>query len=221
MEGETRKELKGSEGLGLRVIDVFKELAKGKAPGPSPSFTELHLEKTIEIVGLEGTIGRKKLSKKLRLGEGIIRTLVKRLEGAHLISTSKAGCKLTKQGEAIYDELRLKLVRVSPIISSPIAIGTYNVGILVRDVANKVARGVEQRDAAIKAGAEGATILLYRNGRLVMPPISKDAMKDYPNIAKQIMELFQPEENDAIIIGGADTRDGAEEGARAAAWTLM
>lgn len=205
----------------MRIIDVFEELARGKAPGPLPSFTELHLAKTMEIIGVEGPIGRKKLSRKLRLGEGTMRTIVTRLEGAHLISISKAGCELTKKGEAIYDELRSKLVWVSPIKSSPLTIGAYNVGIVVRDAAHKVRHGVEQRDAAIKAGADGAAMLLYKDERLVMPTISEDVMKDYPNIAKEIMELFQPKENDVIILGGADTRDGAEDGARAAAWTLI
>ncbi|MFQ6080550.1 MAG: DUF4443 domain-containing protein [Candidatus Bathyarchaeia archaeon] len=205
----------------MRIINVFEELARGKAPGPLPSFTELHLAKTIEIIGVEGPIGRKKLSRKLRLGEGTVRTIVTRLEGAHLISISRAGCELTKKGKAIYDVLKSKLVRMSPIKSSPLTIGAYNVGVVVRDAAHKVRHGVEQRDAAIKAGAVGATMLLYKDNRLVMPAISEDVMKEYPNIAKQIMELFQPKENDVIILGGADTRDGAEDGARAAAWTLI
>lgn len=205
----------------MRIIDVFKELARGKVPGPLPSFTELHLAKTIEIIGVEGPTGRKKLSRKLRLGEGATRTIVARLEGAHLITISRAGCELTKKGEAIYDVLKSKLVRVSPIKSSPLTIGAHNVGVLVRDAAHKVWHGIEQRDAAIKAGADGATMLLYKDKRLVMPTISEDVMKEYPNIAKQIMELFQPKENDVIILGGADTREGAEDGARAAAWTLI
>ena len=205
----------------MRIIDVFKELVRGKAPGPLPSFTKLHLVRTIEIIGVEGPIGRKRLSRRLRLGEGTTRTIVSRLEEAHLISISKAGCELTKEGEAIYNELKSKLVRLSPIKSSPLTVGAYNVGVVVRDAAHKVLHGVKQRDAAIKAGADGAAMLLYKDNRLVMPTISEDVMKEYPDIAKQIMELFQPKENDVIILGGADTRDGAEDGARAAAWTLV
>lgn len=205
----------------MRIIDVFEELARIKAPGPLPSFTELHLVKTIETIGAEGPTGRKKLSRRLRLGEGTIRTIVTRLESAHLISISKAGCELTEKGEAIYDVLKSKLARMSPVKSSSLTIGAFNVGVVVRDAAHKVRHGVEQRDAAIKAGADGATMLLYKDERLVMPTISEDVMKDYPNIAKEIMELFQPKENDVIILGGADTRDGAEDGARAAAWTII
>ena len=205
----------------MRLIDVFKELARAKAPGPFPSFSELHLAKTLEIIGVEGPIGRKKLSRKLRLGEGTVRTMVARLEEAHLISVLKAGCKLTKRGKTVYDELRSKLARMSPIKPSPLTIGAYNVGILVRDAVQKVRYGVEQRDAAVKAGADGAMMLLYKGKKLVAPTISEDVTKDYPNVAKQIMELFQPRENDVIILGGADTRDRAEDGARAAAWTLI
>ena len=91
----------------------------------------------------------------------------------------------------------------------------------MRGAANKVRQGIEQRDAAIKAGATGAAMLMYKGGKLIMPTISEYVARDYPSVAKQIMEIFQPKESDVIILGSANTKDLAEDGARAAAWTLM
>ena len=192
-----------------------------KAPGPSPSFSELHLARTMEIIGMDGPTGRKKLSENLRLGEGAIRTMIARLEGARLIRVTKVGCELTEEGKAIFDEIRSGLIRVSPINSYPLTIGAFSVGILVRGHEHKVRHGIEQRDAAIKAGASGAAMLLYKGSKLIMPAISDDVAKDYPHVAKQIMDVFQPKESDIVILGSASTRDRAEDGARAAAWTLI
>lgn len=195
-------------------------MLKLKAPGPTPSFTEMHLIKAMEIIGDE-VVGRKILSRKLKLGEGSVRTVVSRLEEADLITVSQDGCKLTERGREIYDELRSKFPRMSQVEASPLTVGTFNFGILVRDAAHKVRHGIEQRDAVVKAGASGATIFVYKNGKLIMPTISEDLMKDYPKVAKRIMEIFQPREEDVIIFGGADTREQAEEGTRIAVWTLV
>ena len=204
----------------MRVIDVFSELLKSKAPGPAPSFTELHLIKAVEIIG-DQVVGRKVLSRKLRLGGGTVRTVIARLEKANLISVSKEGCKLTDRGREIYDELRYKFGRMSLVEANPLTVGTYNFGVLVRNSAHKVRYGIEQRDAVVKAGAIGATIFVYKKGKLILPTISEDVMRDYPNVARSIIEIFKPIENDVIIFGGADTSEKAEEGARIAAWTLV
>ena len=87
-------------------------------------------------------------------------------------------------------------------------------------VVSKVTNGIEQRDSAVRAGASGAVTLIFRQGRLFMPPPAKIESKEWPEISRQLLELFQPEENDVIIIGGADTEEKAEQGARAASWTL-
>lgn len=204
----------------MRITDVFRGMLKSEAPGPTPSFTELHLIRAVEIFG-DKEVGRKVLSRKLRLGEGSVRTVIARLQQANLISVSRKGCKLTLKGREIYDKLKSMLIRISPIDANPLTVGNYNFGILVRNSAHKIRYGIEQRDAVVKAGAKGATIFVYKNGKLIIPSISDDVMSDYPNTAKKIIEIYQPRENDVIIIGGDDAREKAEDGARMAAWTLV
>jgi hypothetical protein len=194
-------------------------MARETAAGPSPSFTELHLAKAIEVIG-EKPIGRAGLSANLQLGEGATRTLIDRLQTEQLITVSKAGCKLTKSGLSILKDLNSKFPKRMKIPASSITVGPYNFGILVNNAASKVRKGIEQRDSAVRAGASGAVTLIFRRGKLFMPPSAQIESKEWLEIAKQLFELFQPKENDVIIVGGADTEEKAEQGARAASWTL-
>jgi hypothetical protein len=84
-----------------------------------------------------------------------------------------------------------------------------------------VKSGIEQRDAAVRAGADGAVTLVVKHGELIMPPAADSKMRPKADNAKKIQETFQPQESDAIIIAGANSEQNAEEGARAAAWTLL
>lgn len=199
---------------------ALRELAEEKAAGPVPSFTQLDLARAIEIVGTE-RIGRSKLSARLALGEGATRTLIDRLLDAGLINVSRRGCELTRSGLSILNQIDAKLGRRTNVSKSSITIGAHNFGILVRGAANKVRSGIEQRDAAVRAGAAGAVTLVLKRGELVMPPPAGSTMKEWPRIAEQFVQTFQPRENDVIIIAGADSEQNAEQGARAAAWTLM
>lgn len=201
----------------MRVIDTLKDLMKGKAPGPLPYYTLLHLTKTIEAIGVAGSIGRKRLSRSLGLGETSTRTIVNRLKDAGLVDTSKAGCKLTKRGKAIYDELMSQLVQTSQIEMGKMCTSEHNVGILIRNASCEVRHGIEQYEAAIKAGAEGAMTFVYRKGRLVMPAMSDDLQREQPEIAGRVLKIFHPMENDVIIVGQGTTKESAEDGARAAA----
>lgn len=204
----------------MRALKTLKDLAEVKAAGPVPSFTQLDLARAVETIGSE-RIGRNKLSERLALGEGTTRTLIDRLLDAELIKISRQGCELTRGGIQILNELNARLGSRTKVSKSPITVGTHNFGILVKGAAGKVKSGIEQRDAAVRAGAVGAVTLILKHGELVMPPPTGSAMKRWPSAARQILQTFKPRENDVIIIAGADGEENAEEGARAAAWTLM
>jgi len=204
----------------MRTLDMLKQLAEQKAAGPTPSFTELHLAKAIETIGRE-RIGRLGLSERLGLGEGATRTLIERLLEARLVKISKRGCELTANGSLILKELSSKLGPIARVSKSPITIGPYDFGILVRKAANKVSSGIEQRDAAVRAGAKGAVTLVFKDHRLLMPPADELKIKNSRDAIEKILKNFRPAEGDVIIIAGADSEKNAEEGARAAAWTLL
>jgi len=203
----------------MKALKILTRLTQEKAAGPAPSFTEHHLAKAIEIIGKE-TTGRAKLSEAIRLGDGATRTLIDRLQTARLIRTSRRGCALTKDGLAILEELNSKLPRQAKVAPSSVTVSSHNFGILVKNVADRVRNGIEQRDAAVRAGAMGAVTLVFKRGKLFTPPA--DIMpRNWGGLAKRILELFEPGENDVIVIAGGDTEEKAEDGGRAAAWTLI
>lgn len=54
-----------------------------------------------------------------------------------------------------------------------------------------------------------------------MPPADDSKIRQSPDVVEQILQNFRPQENDVIVIAGADTEKLAEDGAWAAAWTLL
>jgi Mn-dependent DtxR family transcriptional regulator len=198
----------------------LEKIVSGKAPGPSPAFSVFHVLRALELIAEKFT-GRGKLADTLGVGEGTVRTIIGRLKNAGLISTTKAGCTLTNKGLKLYNEYQSVFKKKVEFERSEIAIGKHNIAVLIKNCGHKVKSGVEQRDAAIMAGAKGATTILFRGGRLIIPAVSGDVAKDFPRAASQIMASMSPEEDDVIIVSSADTLEKAEYGALAAAWMLL
>ena len=57
--------------------------------------------------------------------------------------------------------------------------------------------------AAIKMGAIGATTLLYKNNKFIMPGKTYDSLNKEPAIQKLLTEQLQPIEGDVIIVASA------------------
>lgn len=197
----------------------LEKLVTEKAPGPPPSFSVFHLLLALELLAKK-SIGRKKLAEELDVGEGVTRTVIGRLEDAGLIVTSKAGCSLTEKGTRLWREYESTLRKVE-IGKNELTFGDHSYAILVKNRAHIVKSGIEQRDAAVIAGAKGATTMLFKKGHLVFPSTNKDLAQDFPRASKQISVLLESKENDVIIIASSDNKRKAEYGALAAAWTIL
>jgi predicted transcriptional regulator len=198
----------------------LEKITSEKAPGPSPSFSVFHLLRAIELIS-EKTIGRSKLAENLNVGEGTVRTIINRLKDADLVVTSKSGCALTDEGLRLLREYKSVFKKKIEIGKNELTLADCNFAILIKNCAHKVRSGVEQRDAAVMAGAKGATTIMFKEGHLRIPSVSGNVTKDFPNAANQIVRLLKPEENDVIIIGSADSFGKAEYGTLAAAWTVL
>ncbi|MBA3043514.1 DUF4443 domain-containing protein, partial [archaeon] len=94
-------------------------------------------------------------------------------------------------------------------------------GAFIRKKAHKISSGIEQRDAAIKAGAVGATTIICKKKKLVFPVANYSFETKEPVLAESLHSKFMPEDNDVIIIGSANSLKMAEEGALAAALELV
>ena len=204
------------------AIKTFLEgLLAEKAPGPTPSFTVFHIMKLLETIAETGSIGRGRLSGKLDLGKGATRTLISRLTDSELISTSKRGCSLTEKGEKTWEEIKAIMPRKAVLGKNELSFTGCSVAVLVKGRGEKIGKGLEQRDAAVRAGAKGAATLVLKDNRLVLPTISTDIKRDYPTTYRQITSSMDLENNDVVIIGFADRLKEAEYGALAAVWTII
>lgn len=201
-------------------LETITKVARKIAPGRSPSFAEAHVMKALEEISLQGCVGRLKLSKDLHLGEGEIRTLVKHLKNEGLIEVSNSGISLSPNGRRLLSRLRTLVSEPLEVPSTPLTVGPFNVAVRVAGTKDSIQYGLEQRDAAVMAGAKGATTLIFTKSRLVMPGTNEDVPKSNRSALASLSKLGL-REGDVVIIGSASEKVNAELGARAAAFELL
>ena len=205
----------------LKLLEDIERVTRKLAPGPAPSFNEAHVIKALEIIGDYRSVGRIRLSRALDLGEGTTRTLLRHMKNEGMIHGSRMGISLSEDGKALFSNLRDKLSEGVEVPSSRLTVGPFNVAILVRDSAQAVKSGMEQRDVAIKSGASGATTLVFSGKKLSMPTREEDISISMPSLHDQLVTKFKPKENDVIIVGSGENREIAEIGAKMAAIKLL
>ncbi|MCJ7763215.1 DUF4443 domain-containing protein [Candidatus Bathyarchaeota archaeon] len=206
------------------MASTFKQfienVAGEKAPGPSTTFSVAHIFCALELIA-EKPIGRNKLAEKLNVGEGAIRTIINHLKDADLIVTSKNGCILTAKGLGTWKKFEEFFPKRGEIEKTELTTAEHNYAFLVKNSGHKVKSGIEQRDAAIVAGAKRAVVIVSKSGHLSIESVSSDIAKEFPKAANQILKVTQPEDNDVIVIAGADVLQKAKHAAFAASWALL
>jgi hypothetical protein len=204
----------------MYIKALFKVAGK-YAPSRNISFDIVHIFKTLQLIEDRGHVSRGLLSKELTLGGGVVKTMIKHLKMQDMIRTTKSGTKMTEKGRSIYSHLRVLIPAEFSVPKCSVALGKFNYAILLKKYNFAIKSGIEQRDAAIKMGAKGATTLLYKGGRFVMPSTDEtfDPLHTEPGIHNLLVKRLHPiEEGDAIIIGSDDvSKKSAELAAKNAA----
>ena len=188
---------------------------RARLGGPIPKFKDYHIWKAMYCLSKSAPIGRKKLATLVGVGEGSTRTILTMLQESGAISVKKNGVTLTPEGKKIWASVAMN---ITTLRVDSLTIGAINCAVQVPRAANKVKFGCEERDNAIKSGAAGATTLIYSNGILMFPG------NEYPldiKSDKAVRAAFNLSNDDAIIIGTADTPEAAEEGAVSAGLELL
>jgi predicted transcriptional regulator len=205
------------------LLQTLQTISRGQSPGPVPAFSYAHICAAILTIGDEGPIGRIALSRKLGVGEGTIRTIIKHLTAAETITTVRDGCVLTKPGGSLYKGLRSRFSKIVSIDARELSLDKASAAILIRGSGNLVKRGIEQRDASIRAGATGACTLIVRKGEYVMPmgETEDSRLKPQDPLVQDLEQSFHPKNEDVITIASGPTSDAAEHGAMASALTLL
>lgn len=180
-------------------------------------FNDANVYWTMYLLSDGKRIGRKRLADDVGIGEGSMRRILETLQDWDYISIKQTGIMITKSGQSFLEQIPIQPVE---IFLEGSVIGTEQQGVIVKNVASKVNNGMEQRDAGIKVGAAGCTTIVYRDGKLSIPP-DYNLDSERPEIAKKIREEFGMKPEDALIIGGGTTKQSAIVAAISAALELF
>jgi hypothetical protein len=193
--------------------------------GPRPAYGEVDVLKALFAIGNSSSgLGRFKLGQVIGLGQGEVRTLISRLRDANLVSVDSKGCVLTEKGRKRFDSISRAIPYSSTVDADDLDLGKFAWSVVVRDKQAKVKKGLEQRDASIRAGATGALTVIYSGGRFKIP--SETQPEDCEAVGPSepwttIRNSSKPRSGDVVIVSGADSTSLAEEGALAAALTIL
>ena len=194
-------------------IRTLEKICGNYAPSRIISFNMVHVFKTLQLIKRKGHVSRDLLWKELGLGEGSIRTLIRHLQMNNMIIATNAGTIMTQKGEALLSELLSSIPAEMSLPKCSVALGKFNYAVLLKQHSHSIQSGIEQRDAAIKIGAKGATTLLFKDTKFMMPSnnTNYDSLQNEPEISKLLTRTLNPEEGDAIIIGSDDTHKKRSE----------
>jgi hypothetical protein len=201
-------------------IKALFKVAGKYARSRNISFDIVHIFKTLQLVDERGHVSRGLLSKELALGGGVVKTLIRHLKMQDMIHTTKSGTKMTDKGKSIYSHLCVSIPAELNVPKCSVEVGKFNYAVLLKKYNFAIKTGIEQRDAAIKMGAKGATTLLYEGRRFVMPAMKEasDPFHTEPEIYELLVNRLRPTDGDAIIIGSDDvSKRSAELAAKTAA----
>ena len=186
-------------------VKTLEKIADRYAPSRSISFDMVHVFKALQLMNEKGHVSREILCNELELGEGIVRTLIRHLKMHNLVDTTNAGTKMTGKGSSFFADLISSLPSETRLSKCNITLGKHNYAVLIKQMSFAVKSGLEQRDAAIKVGASGATTLFFKDNKFLIPQTKYDALRNERQLAKRLSESLQPRENDVIIIGTDDS----------------
>lgn len=199
-------------------VKTLQKVANRYAPSRALSFDIVHVFKTLQLIQERGHVSRDGLREELELGEGTVKTLLRHLKMQNLIESTNAGTTMTKNGNLFFSELSDSMPQEIGLSKCAITLGKYNYAVLVKHMSSAIRSGIEQRDAAIKMGASGATTLLFKENKFLIPRIDYDALKDDHHLSEQLIENLHPQDGDVLIIGSDNrSKKKAEFAAKSAA----
>ena len=211
----------------MAIKKQIQEVLESDYRGPRAAYGEVEVLKAIFGIGRSETnLGRSRLGQLTGLGQGEIRTLISRLKTSDLVSVDARGCALTRKGRKEFSVLSKTLPYSSLVEARPLGLGRCAWGVVVRSGQEKLRNGIEQRDASIRAGANGALSVIYSQNRFMIPGVKDESDADCEALGpsepwKTIREEGKPKNGDVVIVSWADTEMLAEAGALAAALTLL
>jgi biotin operon repressor len=172
--------------------------------GADPSFEYVHVLRALFVLS-DGWTSRKRLVDELGVGEGSVRTLLKRLKDDDVVVSSRRGHRLNKNGKNL-------LEKISGKVSRPIHLKTLKNSCAVHMVGKNVKSGLVLRDEAVRAGAQMALVLNVSKGKVYFPEKGMDLCESMPRLNEELVEKFGSK-GGVVVVCSADGPDSAENAA--------
>lgn len=223
--------------------EIFEELKKlFESDTIRPTFDIVHIILALIIFAKNPDgIGRYKLKKNLLIGSGTARSLVNKLkEKTNFIKLAednkRKGHILTEKGLEFLKKVKKKipiLEEGDPKFLEEIIIEKEKYMIyfcLVKNAAEQLNSGIEQRDAAIKVNGSGATCLVFNGSELIFPASSASQNNEELKLSKRVQKYFKTkitdhnaelEKEDIVIIGFGKDSETARLATLNSALTLI
>jgi hypothetical protein len=203
-------------------LENLLQISQRPVQGPLPSFERAHLLLAFITIGESGVIGRQPLAARSGIGEGAVRTVMKKLREDGFAGATASGCYLTPVGKRVFRSIQEKFSTMASLKASKLTVGDFQIGMAVRGGARNLKTGLDQRDSAIKVGATGASTYLMKSRKFAIPGGSMDCEKEFPSKAWSVLrEQLSPRNGDAVVLCGARNETTAKLGALSAALTLV
>ena len=201
--------------------DVLEKWRRGQT-GPLPHLTSLQLLQALILIHEKAPVGRRILAQELEISDGTVRGLLERLAEQGIIRVNKSGAVLTGQGTSRLRKhlSELNIIKMQFLDGCELVPGKSATAIQLTGKYRPGMTGVPQRDEAVRSGAQGSIIIGFRGGRLLFPPDDIDASEMSPKEDKRLRGIFDPSENDLIVIGFASNKPRSLSGALAAVLTI-
>lgn len=194
----------------MKIMDI-------PAFGPMFRFTDANVYYALYVLSDGKRIGRKKLAEEAGVGEGSMRRILDKFREWNFVQIKQTGISITKAGLVFLDQIPVRLIDVDLQGS---VVGDFTQGVIVYGASSKIVNGMQQRDAGIKAGAEGCTTIVIRDGKLMIPP-DWNMDEQTPELAYKIRKDTGITADDVIIVGGSSSKIAAVEAVLNAAFELV
>ncbi|KAF6242687.1 hypothetical protein C6988_05700 [Nitrosopumilus sp. b1] len=195
-------------------IKTLQSIVSRKGSSKVLTFSIPHVFKALQVLEKDHYVSRASFCKVLHLGEGAVKTLILHLKSSGLVDSTKSGTYLTPKGKTFVTKILQEIPSECTITKNKILKSNHNHVILLRNYADAIKSGMEQRDYAILYGATGVITLIYSNGRFMFPNEGKEFFTEEPELKEELRKKLEPKENDVIIISTADDDFMAEVSAK-------
>lgn len=183
--------------------EYFREVLSSRTV--RPSFCEGDVLGALLLLA-EGPTGRYALKEFLGLGDAAARTLLRRLHRLGLVKPAgRKGHVLTERGRLMAESLKRYLAEFKELPRSFLSIGEFDYGFRLRGLSHIISSGVEERDLAVSSGGKGATTIIVKDGRFMVPSVMELTGEDEAFVRR----FFDPEEGDVILVVSASDRSTA------------